>query len=116
RDYSLRRQTVIAGAVDLLRLRVGGNLLQKRVDSGAKGIVESAVAAEDRISIGLLDPVARRIERYLAPHILQHESTFRAGHLAPLHRVAALNVVAAREVAYRAARELEVDGRRGPEG
>ena len=64
---------------------------------------------------GLLQ-IAGRIERHLAVHVVDDEAPIDAGHFAALHGVAALDVVAAGQVADRAVLEAHVEDGRGPDG
>jgi len=86
------------------------------VDAGAERVLEVSIAAEDGVGVdGLLEAV-RRIERDLAPHILEHEAALGAGHLAALHGVSAGDVVGTGQRADDPVLEAQVELGRGPNG
>ena len=73
RPLPIRGQPISARPVDIRRRHTRVHLLDEAADARAEGVDEVAEAAESRVRVDLLDQVARRVQRRLAPHVLEHE-------------------------------------------
>ena len=104
----LRCQAVSSGTVYFLGRRPGGNLVEKGVNPRPEGIIEIAIPAEDRVCVNRLQRVACRIQRRLAPHVVENEAALHSRHFAALHRMTALDIVAAGQVPHHAVDELHI--------
>src|SRR5450756_1886548 len=113
---SLSRETVGAGAVDLLRRHAFAHLLEKEMNAVAERVLEIAHAAENRVGVDPLDQVPGGVERRLAPHVVDDQTPARPPDLTAFHRVAALDLIGGSQPADRAVLEAhaEVGGR--PDG
>ena len=78
-------------------------------DAGKLAALE---AAENGVCVELFDGVSGRIQRRLAPHILEHQPSRKARDLAALHRMAARDIVGGRQVSDGAAGEFQVQRHR----
>ena len=70
-----------------------GHLAHEGGDAVTEGIVKVPEPAEHGVGEHALLQVSRGIQRGLAPHILDDQAPPRAGHLAALHGMTALDVV-----------------------
>ena len=111
----LRRQSVRGAAVDLLRFHTCTHLLQKDVDTVSEGVLKVAETAEYRVGVHNLFQVAGRVQGRFAPHIVDHKPPACPGHFAALHRVPALDFVAAGQPADHAVLKAHAEMGGGPD-
>ncbi len=106
-------EALCAGAVDLIGRDAFGDLFQELVDAVAECVLEVAHPAEDRIGVDAFLEVARRIERRLAPHVLDDKAPVGSGDFAAFHGMPAFDVVGGGQPADRAVLEAHAEVRGG---